>query len=79
MKYLIECKEEDFTLEVPDDSKVEITRGYKDNEQNTTVTICAGKPVDFDGYYDGSVIAFYQNVEAVRCVEQVTRTNPDIA
>lgn len=84
-KYIVYQDNDEFTLEVPTDSRVFITSGYGDKTSGVLKVVRDverknHEAEDYTSYRtDEHVLAQYPDVHTIRCVDEVTRTERELA
>jgi hypothetical protein len=85
-KYIVYQNEDEFTIEVPDDARVYITQGGYREESTGTLKVVRDverknhESEDYTAYRtEEHVLAQYPNVTTIRCVNEVTRTERELA
>lgn len=74
-KYALETNDEDFIIEVPDDSYVSMLSG----DQGLSWSVEVVRNITEDIFGPNNTLAFYRGVKAVRCLDEVKRDEPQVA
>lgn len=85
-KYIVYQNDDEFTIEVPEDARVFITSGGYGQDTSGVLKVVRDietkqhQAEDYTSYRtEEHVLAQYPNVSTIRCVDEVTRTERELA
>lgn len=85
-KYIVYQENDEFTIEVPSDARVYLTGGGAREDQSGILKVVRDieqKNHEGEGYthysHEENILAQYPRVHTIRCVDEVTRTERELA